>query len=259
MVNLVESLYSGALKKVQKKKVVESKTLAEATMNDIPHEIDDVVHDLAANRTRMEDLRKTWEAAHFADLTPLDAIIKGLEELTKLVYDNGALLADQLIGSKAAAEAPAEPAPAEAEPVAEPEDGKKLLTAVIPVKSEALNEDEGSEGEGSSEEGGDDDLSGEVESLEAQLGELESSVADLPLDEEKEMTLEECEAYCAQPVNLNLKKAFKKCLTSFRQNKPEGSNGEIVKIILTPRKNLKLQFDGCERNAFAYRDGDILV
>ena len=80
MVNLVESLYSGALKKVQKKKVVESKTLAEATMNDIPHEIDDVVHDLAANRTRMEDLRKTWEAAHFADLTPLDAIIKGLED-----------------------------------------------------------------------------------------------------------------------------------------------------------------------------------
>lgn len=241
MVNLVESLYSDALKKVQKKKVVESKTLAEATMNDIPHEIDDVVHDLASNRTKMEDLRKTWEAAHFEDLTPLDAIIKGLEELTKLVYDNGALLADQLIGSKAAAE-----------PVAEPESGKKLLTAVIPVESEALNEDEDAEG-------GDDDLGSEVESLEAQLGELESSVADLPLDEEKEMTLEECEAYCSQPVNLNLKKAFKKCLTSFRQNKPEGSNGEIVKIILTPRKNLKLQFDGCERNAFAYRDGDILV
>ena len=252
MVNLVESLYSGALKKVQKKKVVESKTLAEATMNDIPHEIDDVVHDLAANRTRMEDLRKTWEAAHFADLTPLDAIIKGLEELTKLVYDNGALLADQLIGSKAAAEVPAEPATAEAEPTTAPEEGKELITAVVPVKSEALNEDEGAEG-------GNDDLGGEVESLEAQLGELESSVADLPLDEEKEMTLEECEAYCAQPVNLNLKKAFKKCLTSFRQNKPEGSNGEIVKIILTPRKNLKLQFDGCERNAFAYRDGDILV
>ena len=251
MVNLVESLYSGALKKVQKKKVVESKTLAEATMNDIPHEIDDVVHDLAANRTRMEDLRKTWEAAHFADLTPLDAIIKGLEELTKLVYDNGALLADQLIGSKSAAEVPAEPAA--------PEEGKELITAVVPVKSEALNEDEGAESEGSSEEGGDDNLGGEVESLEAQLGGLESSVADLPLDEEKEMTLEECEAYCAQPVNLNLKKAFKKCLTSFRQNKPEGSNGEIVKIILTPRKNLKLQFDGCERNAFAYRDGDILV
>ena len=75
----------------------------------------------------------------------------------------------------------------------------------------------------------------------------------------KEITLAECEALCANPINANLKKAFKKCCSDFRHNRPEGSNGEIVKIILTPRNNLRLMFDGCDRPAFAYCDGESLI
>lgn len=255
MNSLVGNLFESALKRAQKKKVVESKNdskaLTEATMNDIPHELDDVVHELAELRTKLEDLHKTWEAAGFANLAPLDEITKGVEALTKLVYDNASLLADQEIGAHAVV-----PEKQQAVvPVPEPEASKEgqVLTAVVPVKSETIKEDDAAENldmnVGNSNEGeADMNMSNENASNEA-----------MPVEEEQEMTLEECEAYCALPANMNLKKAFKKCLAGFRQNKPESSNGEIVKIILTPKKSLKLQFDGCERPVYAYRDGDFLV
>lgn len=71
--------------------------LTEATMNDIPHEIDDVVHCLKNLRFDMEELHKTWEQAQM-DLAPLDNIILGLNSLIKTVYTEGAKLADQKVG-----------------------------------------------------------------------------------------------------------------------------------------------------------------
>lgn len=73
-------------------------TVFEAKMNDIPHEIDDVVHKLKDIRFDMEELKKTWEMANM-DLAPLDSILEGINSLIKSVYNNGAVLADQNIGS----------------------------------------------------------------------------------------------------------------------------------------------------------------
>lgn len=265
MASYIDELFESVIKKVEKKKkVVQSNdknvVLTEAKMSEIPHEIDDVIHSLAQSRIDMEHLRKTWEAAGFQDLTPLDDILKGLSDLTALVYDKGVILADQQIGSKA------------------PEiNAQQMPNAVVATakeeanNDEALKEDDGAEQNGEEGEGDPDaEISDGAASLEQAeeeanaLGEI-----DLPEDPEllnvesmsegREISLAECEALCANPANASLRKAFKKCCSDFRHNRPEGSNGEIVKIILTPRNNLRLHFDGCERPAFAYCDGESLI
>lgn len=266
MAQYLDNLFENVIKKVEKKKkkfVEGSKSdvaLTEARMSEIPHEIDDVVHDLAANRKKMEDLRGTWESAGFQDLTPLDDIIKGLVDLTTLVYNKGSLLADQNIGSKTAAIQP------QAAPV------------VAAEADTSLKEDEGNEAGADANAEGDAAADmpaefGEADADIAQAEEIANSIGDIELpdvdsfdvaaesakEEGKEISLAECEALCANPANASLRKAFKKCCSDFRHNKPEGSNGEIVKIILTPRNNLRLQFDGCERPAFAYCDGESVI
>lgn len=237
MGDILDTLFENALKNVQsKRKLSESKevskqALTEATMNDIPHEIDDTVHALASERVRLEDLRKTWEAAGFKDLTALDDIIKGLVDLTTLVYTKGAYLADQKIGTlamKVPAEAPAQPeGPV---PMVEP--------VIITQKEESSTLVEEPSNEFNAEEF---------------IKDSNDKVA------EKEITLAECEAMCALPANVALKKAFKKCVSDFRHSKPSCSNGELVKIVLTPLNNLRLHFDGVEKPAFAYSDGDYLI
>lgn len=90
---LLEDIFSVAFEKT----VPHKKTIAEATMNDIPHEIDDVVHKLKDLRFDMEELIKTWEKANM-DLVPLHEILNGINSLIEVVYNNGAKLADQQIG-----------------------------------------------------------------------------------------------------------------------------------------------------------------
>ena len=229
-------------------------------MSEIPHEIDDVIHSLAQSRIDMEHLRKTWEAAGFQDLTPLDDILKGLSDLTALVYDKGVILADQQIGSKA------------------PEiNAQQMPNAVVATAKEEANNDEALKEDDGAEQGGEEgevDPDAEISDGAASLEQAEEEAnalgeIDLPEDPEslnvesmsegREISLAECEALCANPANASLRKAFKKCCSDFRHNRPEGSNGEIVKIILTPRNNLRLHFDGCERPAFAYCDGESLI
>lgn len=265
MASYIDELFESVIKKVEKKrKVVKSNdknvVLTEAKMSEIPHEIDDVIHSLAQSRIDMEHLRKTWEAAGFQDLTPLDDILKGLSDLTVLVYEKGVMLADQQIGSKA------------------PEiNSQQTPNAVIATAKEEVNNDEAlkeDDGADQDEAEGSEDVEAELADGEASLEQAEEEAnsldaIDLPEDPEsinvgsmtegKEISLAECEALCANPANASLRKAFKKCCSDFRHNRPEGSNGEIVKIILTPRNNLCLQFDGCERPAFAYCDGESLI
>ncbi len=90
---LLEGIFNAAFVKTPSLK----KSLTEATMNDIPHEIDDVVHCLKQLRFDMEELHKTWEQAQM-NLAPLDNIILGLNSLIKTVYSEGAKLADQQVG-----------------------------------------------------------------------------------------------------------------------------------------------------------------
>lgn len=259
MVDYLDNLFESVVKKAEKKKkIAESKqaaiALKEAKMSEIPHEIDNVIHFLAQIRIDMEHLQTTWASAGFSDLTPLAEIIKGVVDLTNFVYMQGALLADQQIGKQ-----PAEglPVPVEAPVVAQKSEG-------------SLKED-------------DSDSGLDVSEMEANLSDAQDAInqadetaqsyedVDLSLEsapeaekecsdvDGKEITLAECEALCANPVNASLRKAFKKCCSDFRHNRPEGSNGEIVKIILTPRNNLRLMFDGCDRPAFAYCDGESLI
>ena len=254
MVNYLDTLFESVVKKAEKKKkLAESKqtivALKEAKMSEIPHEIDSVIHSLAQIRIDMEHLRDTWSAAGFSDLTPLAEIINGVVDLTNFVYMQGALLADQQIGLK--------PEPAAPVVAAQETDG-------------SLKEDDSDSAVDFSEM---DNLMADAQDSCAQADQLANSIEDVDVSLEsapepkeecsdidgKEITLAECEALCANPINANLRKAFKKCCSDFRHNRPEGSNGEIVKIILTPRNNLRLMFDGCDRPAFAYCDGESLI
>lgn len=213
---LLESVLSEKGNLIKKKE-----NLSEAVMNDIPHEIDDTVHSLAAERVRLEDLRKTWESAGFQDLTALDDIIKGLIDLTSLVYTKGAILADQKVGTIG------NKLPEVTTPVV-------VANTVPEVKEEKIEE-------------------------VIKDSEEEDQKIKVITKEEKEITLQECEDLCSQPCNAGLKRAYTKCLQDFRKNKPDCSNGEIVQIILTPRNNLKLKFDGMDKPSYAYCDGGVLV
>lgn len=88
----IEKLLESAFEKVIRRGI----DIKEATMNDIPHEIDDVVHGLKSMRFDMEEVKKTWLMTDM-DLKPLDKIIDGINNLIKLVYDCGAELADQQV------------------------------------------------------------------------------------------------------------------------------------------------------------------
>lgn len=202
----MESFISQLLEEEQKKiaHAIKKLPISEATMSDIPHEVDDVVHALAQERIRMEDLYRTWETAGFNDLSPLDKIITGLRELTELVYEQGCLLADQQLNVS------------NSENFLKPEE--KPIVATI-SKEEILPENT------------------EV------------------LEEEKNISLEECENLCSSPANVNLRRAFKRCVCNYRKNKASEMSGEIDKIILTPKKNLKIFFVGETTPVFAYKDG----
>lgn len=70
------------------------KYLAEATMSDIPHEIDDQIHKLKDMRFELEETEKNWKLAGL-DTKPLLDVITSINNLIENMYSNGAKLADQ--------------------------------------------------------------------------------------------------------------------------------------------------------------------
>jgi len=79
----------------EQKSVAES-TLTEATMADIPHEIDDQIHTLKDMRFDIEQTQKNWDLAGM-DTTPMDDITSEINHLVSVLYQKGAELADQEI------------------------------------------------------------------------------------------------------------------------------------------------------------------
>ena len=70
--------------------------LKEATMSDIPHEIDDQIHKLKDMRFELEETEKNWKLAGL-DTKPLLDVISSINNLIENMYSNGAKLADQTI------------------------------------------------------------------------------------------------------------------------------------------------------------------
>jgi len=68
-------------------------TMLEATMNDIPHEIDDQIHTLKDMRFELEQTKKNWNIAGL-ETQPMDAILQQIDELIASLYQNGAKMAD---------------------------------------------------------------------------------------------------------------------------------------------------------------------
>lgn len=68
--------------------------LSEATMSDIPHEIDDQIHKLKDMRFDLEETEKNWKLAGL-DTKPLLDVINSINGLIENMYNNGAKLADQ--------------------------------------------------------------------------------------------------------------------------------------------------------------------
>lgn len=68
--------------------------LKEATMSDIPHEIDDQIHKLKDMRFELEETEKNWKLAGL-DTKPLLDVISSINNLIENMYSNGAKLADQ--------------------------------------------------------------------------------------------------------------------------------------------------------------------
>ena len=75
---------------------VEESTLTEATMSDIPHEIDDQIHTLKDMRFDVEETEKNWKLAGM-DTKPMDDIDSEINHLISVMYQKGAELADQEI------------------------------------------------------------------------------------------------------------------------------------------------------------------
>jgi len=73
-----------------------SNILSEATMSDIPHEIDDQIHTLKDMRFDIEETEKNWDLAGM-DTKPMDNIKNSINDLIEIMYQNGAELADQEI------------------------------------------------------------------------------------------------------------------------------------------------------------------
>jgi hypothetical protein len=76
--------------------VVSESTLTEATMSDIPHEIDDQIHTLKDMRFDVEETQKNWDLAGM-DTKPMDDITSEINKLISVMYQKGAELADQEI------------------------------------------------------------------------------------------------------------------------------------------------------------------
>lgn len=70
--------------------------LKEATMSDIPHEIDDQIHKLKDMRFELEETEKNWKLAGM-DTNPLSDIISEINKLIEVMYAKGANLANQTI------------------------------------------------------------------------------------------------------------------------------------------------------------------
>lgn len=79
----------------EQESVTES-TLTEATMADIPHEIDDQIHTLKDMRFDVEETQKNWNLAGM-DTKPMDDITSEINNLISVMYQKGAELADQEI------------------------------------------------------------------------------------------------------------------------------------------------------------------
>lgn len=75
---------------------VSESTLTEATMADIPHEIDDQIHTLKDMRFDVEETQKNWDLAGM-DTKPMDDITSEINNLISVMYQKGAELADQEI------------------------------------------------------------------------------------------------------------------------------------------------------------------
>ena len=75
---------------------VSESTLTEATMADIPHEIDDQIHTLKDMRFDVEETQKNWNLAGM-DTKPMDDITSEINNLISVMYQKGAELADQEI------------------------------------------------------------------------------------------------------------------------------------------------------------------
>lgn len=75
-------------------KISFKKFLKEATMSDIPHEIDDQIHKLKDMRFDLEETEKNWKLAGL-DTKPLLDVINSINGLIENMYNNGAKLADQ--------------------------------------------------------------------------------------------------------------------------------------------------------------------
>ena len=95
-------IISESAQKSFKEYFVESKTksfkklLSEATMSDIPHEIDDQIHKLKDMRFELEETEKNWKLAGL-DTKPLLDVITSINNLIEIMYSNGAKLANQEI------------------------------------------------------------------------------------------------------------------------------------------------------------------
>lgn len=68
-------------------------TLTEATMNDIPHEIDDPIHILKDMRFELEQTQRNWDLAG-VKTEPMDEILSNIDDLIANLYQNGAKMAD---------------------------------------------------------------------------------------------------------------------------------------------------------------------
>lgn len=103
----------------------------EATMNDIPHEIDDKIHGIRDMIFDLEETKKNWELSGI-DTKPLDALIGDFGNVISSLYDNGAKLADETLAAKA--EAPA----SEEEKKEEPAEEEKTDEAESEEKKESV-------------------------------------------------------------------------------------------------------------------------
>jgi len=117
-------------------------SLVEATMNDLPHEIDEPIHALKDIRFDLEQTEKNWDLAGI-ETEPLDDILANIDDLVAKIYKNGAKLADeQLDAASEESEEKAEE-PAEEEKSEEEVEEKKesaIQSMIVKVLTESLSE-----------------------------------------------------------------------------------------------------------------------
>lgn len=129
----------------------EESALSEATMNDLPHEIDDEIHSLKDIRFDLDQTKLNWDLSGI-DTTPLDDILANVDNLVANMYQNGAKMADaELATSEAEAQAAEETEAAdvdeaeetehtEEEPVEEEKKESSIQSMIERILTEALSE-----------------------------------------------------------------------------------------------------------------------